>query len=301
MTTKRIYVSGPLEENLLPAHRGIRNAILERIPKWGFTLRGFYGRGTSDGYNWDPEGISGLIDRCHGMLVLAFPRWRQVMIEGGVLEEFATTEYVHVEGTLAVARSKPVLVIRHEDVRERGVLGHEMTGRAVTVPRTAEVGWLDEWSFSQGVDAWAKKVHKSKDVFLGYCSEAYTPAKKIKQFLENEGVSVLDWQSDFSMGENIFEQIKQAAERCSCGIFLFTKDDEFGASGAKAAPRDNVVFEAGYFSSAKGKSRTVIILQTGAKFPADLGGDVYVALKNPANIGPIEAPIRNKLTELGVL
>ncbi|WP_447603718.1 TIR domain-containing protein [Nitrospira sp. Nam80] len=35
-----------------------------------------------------------------------------------------------------------------------------------------------------------------------------------------------------------------------------------------------VVFEAGYFASAKGKKRVLIIRQSGTKMPADLGGDI---------------------------
>jgi hypothetical protein len=40
----------------------------------------------------------------------------------------------------------------------------------------------------------------------------------------------------------------------------------------QAVPRDNVVFEAGYFIRAKGKDRVLIVREAGAKTPADLGG-----------------------------
>jgi hypothetical protein len=47
-------------------------------------------------------------------------------------------------------------------------------------------------------------------------------------------------------------------------------------SGDEAVPRDNVLFESGYFTHAKGKERVLIVRETGVKMPADLGGDIYV-------------------------
>jgi predicted nucleotide-binding protein len=40
------------------------------------------------------------------------------------------------------------------------------------------------------------------------------------------------------------------------GVFLFTRDDKVAdeTDANKAVPRDNVVFEAGYFSHAKGRN-----------------------------------------------
>jgi len=87
-----------------------------------------------------------------------------------------------------------------------------------------------------------------------------------------------------------FNQIEEASRRCGAGIFLFTKDDRVsdGKAIVRAVPRDNVVFEAGYFSALKGKSRVLIVRETGAKMPADLGGDIYASLESKANIGPIK-------------
>ncbi len=47
-----------------------------------------------------------------------------------------------------------------------------------------------------------------------------------------------------------------------------------------AAPRDNVVFQAGYFASVKGDDRILIIKESSAKMPADLGGKIYVPMEN---------------------
>ena len=61
---------------------------------------------------------------------------------------------------------------------------------------------------------------------------------------------------------------------------------------AVAAPRDNVVFEAGYFIGVKGKRNVLIIRESGSKMPADLGGDIYAALPDRTTIAPIERPVK---------
>ena len=101
---------------------------------------------------------------------------------------------------------------------------------------------------------------------------------------------------DFLSGGTILEEIERAAMECICGIFLFTNDDPLtGSDLHKAAPRDNVVFEAGYFIHAKGKERNLIICEEGVKIPADVGGNIYVPLKERNDISSIETSLRNFL------
>lgn len=69
-------------------------------------------------------------------------------------------------------------------------------------------------------------------------------------------------------------------------------------SSDKAAPRDNVVFEAGYFINAKDKARVLIVRETGAKMPADLGGDIYASLDDKSKIKPIEETVRAFISAL---
>jgi predicted nucleotide-binding protein len=139
------------------------------------------------------------------------------------------------------------------------------------------------------------------DVFLGYCGRSKPIAQKVKRFLESLKAKVLDWEMDFIPGRTILEQIEAAAKRSVGGIFLFTKDDDLsdGTSTAIAVPRDNVVFEAGYFIGVKGKRNVLIVRETNSKMPADLGGDIYASLPDrgdkPAeevSIEPIERTLK---------
>jgi predicted nucleotide-binding protein len=113
-------------------------------------------------------------------------------------------------------------------------------------------------------------------------------------------VTVLDWRTDFKPGRTIMHQIEEASARCSAGIFLFTGDDQLADDlpSQRAVPRDNVVFEAGYFINAKGKDHVLIVRQASAKMPADLGGDIYASFRNSSSISPLKTPVRRFLRGL---
>lgn len=106
-------------------------------------------------------------------------------------------------------------------------------------------------------------------------------------------MSVLDW-ADFSASGNILDEIERASRISSAGIFLFTQDDVLEEpKGDRAAPRDNVVFEAGYFTQSKGRERVLIIREDGVKMPADVGGNIYLPLASRKDISPIETQLRS--------
>jgi predicted nucleotide-binding protein len=100
---------------------------------------------------------------------------------------------------------------------------------------------------------------------------------------------------DFRAGASILGELEQARQRCRCGVFLFTEDDPLKGAADTAAPRDNVVFEAGFFISAKGAERCLIIRQGESKMPADLGGGIYVELERGAGVESIEGRLASFL------
>ena len=72
---------------------------------------------------------------------------------------------------------------------------------------------------------------------------------------------------------------------------LLTKDDEFLGEENYAAPRDNVIFEMGMFMQAKGRDRVLVIREQGAKMPADIGGGIYISLKDRNDIASIQTKL----------
>lgn len=130
-------------------------------------------------------------------------------------------------------------------------------------------------------------------VFFGYCSKANSTAGAIKHYMEESlKLKVIDWVSDFNMGRVILDEIHTAISSSKYGVFLFSPDDDpVGENEKQRPPRDNVIFEAGYFMSAHGRDRTIIIVQEGAKVLADYGGHIYISLKNPGDISTIKGQL----------
>src|SRR5262249_42163071 len=109
------------------------------------------------------------------------------------------------------------------------------------------------------------------------------------------GATVLDWKSDFVGGATILEQVENAARQTTGGVFLFTRDDKLKGKGGPAAPRDNVIFEAGVFPQSRGAEPARTIREQGAKMPADLGGVVYETLVDRSDAGDLTARLQRFL------
>lgn len=290
----RVFVSAALEKNLSPPQRAIQSAFLDMVEAAGLEPQLVGVRGLPIKMAWNFAGAEDIIARCQGAAVLALARYRESTAGGEPL--LFATEYNHYEGALAVARRLPILIVAEDGIPNRGIAYRGGGKFIVSLPPGAKPDWLLGKEFKPYFDDWVKSVRARPDVFLGYCSRAQATANAILLHLQNVlKVSVLNWAVDFDPGPSILQRIEEAAEQCHCGIFLFTKDDTPPAGkikGAKALPRDNVVFEAGYFMHAKGPERVLIVLENGAKMPADLGGNIFAALANRKSIDSIHEPLR---------
>jgi predicted nucleotide-binding protein len=59
-----------------------------------------------------------------------------------------------------------------------------------------------------------------------------------------------------------------------------------------------VIYEAGYFSGAKGFKNSLIVKEDDVKIPTDLGGIKFVKLENREDISTIKTPIREYLQRI---
>jgi len=291
---KRIFVSLPADQWLSTQENQTKWAIVTAVEALGYASEIFLDpRGTTSmaaSQAWSAAACDSIMRRCEGCVLLGFPRWRFATVDGTAV---LPTEFNHYEGAVAHTLGLPLLVLVQDGVFRRVVFDSSYKGFVGNIPAKPTPAWLRTKGFKVPFNYWRGCLERRRDIFLGYCGSSANTAAKIKKHLTAHlGVSVLDWRIDFDPATSILNQIEEAARRCGAGIFLFTKDDRLSGSKAKdrAVPRDNVVFEAGYFSALKGKSRVLIVRETGAKMPADLGGDIYASLKNKVNIGPI-API----------
>jgi hypothetical protein len=302
--TRRIYVSLPADPWLSDNLNRLKWGIVEEIEKLDYTPEIFTNprgkRGLASARSWHPRDADEIARRCTGAAVLGIARWKLQTLDDKPVPVLLPTEFNYYEGALARTLGLPTLVLVQSDVRPRVVFDMNFAGYLGLFDSDADLGWLHSEKFLVPFGYWKDALEKRVDVFLGYCGRSAPIADKVKRFLLSLGAKVLDWEIDFIPGRTILEQIEQAAKRSVGGIFLFTKDDDLseGTLTAVAAPRDNVVFEAGYFIGVKGKRNVLIVRETGSKMPADLGGDIYASLPDRGSAPPDQvsiAPIERTL------
>jgi hypothetical protein len=287
----------PADQWLAPSQNELKWGIVEEIEQLGYTPEIFFdprGKpGLTSGKAWSMVEAEKVARHCVGAAIIGLPRWTFPTPEGDEIK--LPTEFSYYEGAVAYTLGLPMLVVAQEDLFRRVLFDRSYGPYIGLFSPYANRSWLDTDGFRVAFNNWRNDLTKRRDVFLGYCGSSTGPAQNLKRFLENDvGATVLDWQSDFAPGRTILQQIETAAARCSAGIFLFTKDDKLtGDTHADTAvPRDNVIFEAGYFVNAKGKDHVLIVRQAGTKLPADLGGDIYASLEDRSDIGAVEDPVR---------
>lgn len=296
MKIRRIFISLPADQWLTKQENKLKWAIVSSVEALGYTAEVFLDpRGTtslSASLAWSATECERVMRRCEGCVVLGFPRWR---INSDAKHIHLATDFNQYEGAVAHTLGLPLLVFIQEGVVPRVIFDSSYKGYVGVIPKKPSLKWMNRKGFTVPFGYFREKLKERRDIFLGYCSSSRATAVKIKTFLTGKlGLSVLDWNTDFDLSTTILEQIELASIRCGAGIFLFTKDDVLADTGGKnkAVPRDNVVFEAGFFSAIKGKAKILIIRESDAKMPADLGGDIYAALDDKRDIEPIKTALR---------
>ena len=294
--TRRIFVSMPADNWLSKEQNSLKWGVVESIERLGYLPEIFTdssGRQSRAARKtWSANDADAIIRSCCGAAIIGLPRWTLGASDGTV---YLPTEYSQYEGAIARTLAIPLLILVQKNVMRRVVFSHNFGPYIGEFPDNANKSWLKTKDFKVAFGHWTEELRDRRDFFLGYCSAAETQAKQVREYLERRvGVTVLDWQRDFKYSRSILEEIEEARRRCNAGIFLFTKDDTLikPATPRQAAPRDNVVFEAGYFGAAKGKGRILILREEGAKIPADLGGDIYAEFKRRGNIQGLQQALR---------
>jgi hypothetical protein len=295
---RRIYISVPGDSKLSESQVALKWALIEKVIEAGYIPEIFYSerpqaQSLTYGRNWSFAECSAVMRRCVGAVIIGLPRHEFATDEGPIR---LPTEYAHIEGTLAIEHELPTLLLAEDKISDRGMFFQGGAHLITSFPVGADADWTNKSKFTNAFGAFLTRVRERRDVFLGYCSTSVGTAQNLKRFIEKEiGSSVLDWQVDFLEGRTIIEEIEEAGRRTSGGVFLFTRDDPPHGEGDLAAPRDNVVFEAGFFAHAKGRGRVLIVRENGTKMPADLGGSIYAVLADRTNIAPLEPRLRRFL------
>jgi predicted nucleotide-binding protein len=286
--SKRVYVSVPRDFNLDERQKTLKHAILGELRSQGLEPQEFQVSGLPLRSPYTFNAVREIMGRCHGALILAFARWRD---PSGNANVAMPTVWNHFEGAFALALKKEILVITEENVAADGITWNGGGGIVLKAPSDAGPEWLETSYAKTQIDAWINAVKCTHDVFLAYSSKARATANDIGKFLSSRGVSVRDWEIDFAPGATILDELMHASTSCLGAIMLLTKDDEFLGEESFAAPRDNVIFEMGLFMEAKGRERVLVVREQGAKMPADIGGGIYVPLRDRNDITPIHTKL----------
>src|SRR5262249_13134669 len=109
-------------------------------------------------------------------------------------------------------------------------------------------------------------------VFVGSSAEQVSIVLPIQTGLYHVA-DVVPWTNAFRPGEMTLDVIVEKANQADFAVFVFGPDDWIESRTARtAAPRDNVVFEAGLFGGVLGMKRTIIVHDKNVKLPSDLQG-----------------------------
>jgi len=135
-------------------------------------------------------------------------------------------------------------------------------------------------------------------VVHGHDSELH---KDVQLWLHSLSITPIVLAEEANSGQTVIEKFEAHAADADTGyaIVLFTADDvgRSIAEGEIERPRarQNVVFEAGYFYSQLGRSRTAIVVSDGVELPSDIQGVVYT------NTSDWKAGLQKELVAAGLI
>ena len=262
----------------------IKNEVIRKVKEAGFEPQIFLESGIAQDRAWSFASLMDVLKRCDGAVILGLSRWSPQTQSS---DSQIPTEYNHYEGALAASLNLPLLILSEEGIPDRGIFYNGGGFVYTSIPLTADRSWFDSDEYFVGrFNSWSRAVTNRYQVFLGYSGSATPIANELIKFLTGRlNLKVKEYKTSFVQGGSILEEIENACQNTQCGIFLFTADhllqneEDVPSTVNQAKPRDNVIFEAGYFIKAKGKERVLIILEEGVEMPADIGGNIYLPLK----------------------
>jgi hypothetical protein len=145
-------------------------------------------------------------------------------------------------------------------------------------------------------------------IFLGSSGKQAKLVQALTRGLA-EVAEVEPWTTVFNPGVSTLDRLVELTREVDFAAFVFAQDDwtsnaPDATEQGQAAPRDNVVFEAGLFGGALGMRRTFILHAKGAKLPTDLLGMTAVRYPEgltPADMREVNQKLRKAIEDEGRL
>ena len=145
-------------------------------------------------------------------------------------------------------------------------------------------------------------------VFIISSVEALPIARAVQNALEYDPFTVIIWTDGvFRASYYPVESLERELDQSDFAIAIAQPDDLTESRGeAKPTPRDNVIFELGFFMGRLGRHRSLLLEPRGeeVKLPSDLSGITAIPYKYdpkglPAAMGPACNRIRDIINDLG--
>lgn len=154
------------------------------------------------------------------------------------------------------------------------------------------------------------KARTRSHVFIISSAEALGIARELEAAFMHDPFTVTVWTDGvFRASHYPVESLESELDRSDFAIAVVQPDDRTESRGQSApSPRDNVVFELGFFMGRLGRHRTFLVEPIGhdeTRLPSDLMGINTVKYKHvvsgdvAANVGPACTEIRKIVGELG--
>ncbi|WP_295184001.1 TIR domain-containing protein [uncultured Brevundimonas sp.] len=155
------------------------------------------------------------------------------------------------------------------------------------------------------------RVNARPRIFLICSAEALAIGRAIRIGLDHDAEVVI-WSDDkiFAPGAYPLEALEDQVGRSDFGIALAEPDDlVLSRDRLSATPRDNVIFELGFFMSRLGRHRTLLLVPQAedVKLPSDFKGLTPLPYRSaatprdlPVALGPVIDRISGLIADLGV-
>ncbi|MCC7435238.1 MAG: nucleotide-binding protein [Methanoregulaceae archaeon] len=153
-------------------------------------------------------------------------------------------------------------------------------------------------------------THEKIRVFIMSSAESLAIARALQNGLAHDPFLVTIWTDGvFRASSYPIESLEAQVEESDFAIAIAHGDDKTEVRGITwPSPRDNVVFELGFFMGRLGRERALLVEARGeeVKLPSDLAGLTTISYKwsgdskeLPAAIGPVCNRLRDIITDLG--
>jgi CRP/FNR family transcriptional regulator, cyclic AMP receptor protein len=112
-------------------------------------------------------------------------------------------------------------------------------------------------------------------VFIGSSKESLSPAREIQSLLSHDDLVARPWTDGFRPSATSIENLERELAGADFAILVLAADDVVESRKiSESAPRDNVIWEHGFFVGGLGRSRTFIVKPRNVelKLPSDWGG-----------------------------